>query len=128
MLFQHNSTLPFYNTKYIQPFFARMDHRFLLGTPFDVTVKYAYELEEVTFGSSCEDVQGLDGIMEILQMYTFLYYYGVGQLLPSIKLQHSLEWAHTGFEQSLVECCTILLEEHLQVTLEMLEVGICSSL
>jgi hypothetical protein len=39
-----------------------------------------------------------------------------------------LEWTHTSFEQSLAEFYTILLEEHLQVTLELLEVGICSSL
>jgi hypothetical protein len=34
----------------------------------------------------------------------------------------------TSFEQSPAEFYTILLEEHLQVALEMLEVGICSSL
>jgi hypothetical protein len=31
------------------------------------------------------------------------------------------------FEQSYMEFYTILPEEHLQVALEMLEVGICSS-
>jgi hypothetical protein len=34
----------------------------------------------------------------------------------------------TSFEQSVAEFYTILLEEHLQVALEMLEVGISSSL
>jgi hypothetical protein len=47
-------------------------------------------------------------------------------LLPSLQPQ-SLEWTHTSFEQSLVEFYIILLEEHVQVTLGMLEVGICSS-
>jgi hypothetical protein len=35
-----------------------------------------------------------------------------------------VEWTCTSFEQSLLEFYTILLEEHLQVALEMLEVGI----
>jgi hypothetical protein len=48
-------------------------------------------------------------------------------LLPSVQLQ-SLEWARTSFEQSLVEFYTILLDEHLQVALEMLEMGMYSSL
>jgi hypothetical protein len=51
----------------------------------------------------------------------------LGLLLPSVQ-QQSLEMTRTNFEQSLAESYTILLEEHLQVTLEMLEVGICSSL
>jgi hypothetical protein len=46
-------------------------------------------------------------------------------LLPSIELQSFLEWTRTSFEQSLAEFYTIHLEEHLQVALEMLEVGIC---
>jgi hypothetical protein len=46
-------------------------------------------------------------------------------LLPSIQPQSFLEWIHTSFEQSLAEIYTILLEEHVQVALEMLEVGIC---
>jgi hypothetical protein len=37
-----------------------------------------------------------------------------------------LEWTCTSFEQSLGDFYAILLEEHLQVALEMLEVGICS--
>jgi hypothetical protein len=45
-------------------------------------------------------------------------------LLPSRQLQ-SLEWTCISFEQSLVQFYNILLEEHLQVALEMLEVGIC---
>jgi hypothetical protein len=48
-------------------------------------------------------------------------------LLPSVQ-QQSLEWIHTSFEQSLAEPYTILLEEHFQVALKTLEVGICSSL
>jgi tRNA G10 N-methylase Trm11 len=39
-----------------------------------------------------------------------------------------LEWARTSFEQSVAEFYTILLEEHLQVALEMLEMGNCFSL
>jgi hypothetical protein len=35
---------------------------------------------------------------------------------------------HTSFEQSLAEFYIILLEEYLQAVLELLEVGICSSL
>jgi hypothetical protein len=52
----------------------------------------------------------------------------MGHVLPSIQLQSFLEWTRTSFEQSIAEFYTILLEEHLQVALEMLEVGICSSL
>jgi hypothetical protein len=48
-------------------------------------------------------------------------------LLPSVQLQSFLEWTLTSFEQSVAEFYTILLE-HLQVALEMLEMGICSSL
>jgi hypothetical protein len=47
--------------------------------------------------------------------------------LASVQLQSFLEWTH-NFEQSLREFYTILLEEHVQVALEMMEVGICSSL
>jgi hypothetical protein len=47
--------------------------------------------------------------------------------LPSLQ-QQSLEWTRTSFEQSLVKFYTILLEEHLEVALALLEVGICSSL
>jgi hypothetical protein len=47
--------------------------------------------------------------------------------LPSIQLQSFFEWTHTSFEQSVAEFYTILLEEHLQVTLEILVVGICAS-
>jgi hypothetical protein len=35
-----------------------------------------------------------------------------------------LEWTGTSFEQHLAEFYTIFLEGHLQITLEMLEVGI----
>jgi hypothetical protein len=47
-------------------------------------------------------------------------------LLPTVQLQ-SLEWTRTSFEQFVAEFCTILLEEHLQVASNMLEVGIFSS-
>jgi hypothetical protein len=49
-------------------------------------------------------------------------------LLSSIQSLPFLEWTHTSFEQSVVKFYTTVLEEHLQVALEMLEVGICSSL
>jgi hypothetical protein len=49
-------------------------------------------------------------------------------LLPSIQPHSFLEWTQTSFERSLAEFYTILLEESLQVALEMLEAGICSSL
>jgi hypothetical protein len=49
-------------------------------------------------------------------------------LVSSLQLQSFLEWTGTSFEQSLAEFYTILLEEHLQVAVEMLEVGICSPL
>jgi hypothetical protein len=49
------------------------------------------------------------------------------QIIPSVQSQFFFEWTRTSFEQSLAECCTILLEEHFQVALEVLEVGICTS-
>jgi hypothetical protein len=49
-------------------------------------------------------------------------------ILPSIQPQSFLEWIRTSFEQSLAEFYTIPFEEQLQDALEMLEVGICSSL
>jgi hypothetical protein len=52
----------------------------------------------------------------------------LGQFLPSVEPKSFLEWAHTSFEQSLAEFYAILLEEQLQIVLEILEVGICSSL
>jgi hypothetical protein len=39
-----------------------------------------------------------------------------------------LELTRISFELSIAKFYTILHEEHLQVALEMLEVGICSSL
>jgi hypothetical protein len=50
------------------------------------------------------------------------------QLLLSIQQQSFLEWTRTSFEQTVAESYTILLEKHLQVALEMVVVGICSSL
>jgi hypothetical protein len=49
-------------------------------------------------------------------------------LLPSTQPQSFFEWTRTSFGQSLAEIYTILLEEQLQVALEILELGICSSL
>jgi hypothetical protein len=49
-------------------------------------------------------------------------------LVPSVQPQTFLEWTHTSFEKSLEEFYTILLEEHLQVALGMLDVGIYSLL
>jgi hypothetical protein len=67
-------------------------------------------------------------VMETLQiLYTFLYLYSVGQPISIIKTQSFLEWTCTSFGQSLAKFFTIPLEEHLQVVLQMLEVGICSS-
>jgi hypothetical protein len=47
-------------------------------------------------------------------------------LFASMQPQYFSGWTRTSFEQSLAEFDTIILEEHLQVALEMLEVGICS--
>jgi hypothetical protein len=49
-------------------------------------------------------------------------------VLPSVQPQSYLEWIRTNYEKSLEEFYTILLEEHLHVALQMLEVVICSSL
>jgi hypothetical protein len=49
-------------------------------------------------------------------------------LLPSIQPQFFLEWTRTSFEQFLAGFCAIFLEDYFQVALEMLAVGICSSL
>jgi hypothetical protein len=43
--------------------------------------------------------------------------------LPSIQLQSYLEWTRTSSEQSLAEFYTIILEEHLQLVFEMLDVS-----
>jgi hypothetical protein len=50
-----------------------------------------------------------------------------GHVLPSVQPQSFLEWTHSSFEPFLAEFYTILLEEH-KFALEMLEVGIYSSL
>jgi hypothetical protein len=49
-------------------------------------------------------------------------------LLPLVQPHCFLEWTRTSLEQSLTEFYTILLEEHVEVGLKMLDVGICSSL
>jgi hypothetical protein len=50
------------------------------------------------------------------------------QLLPLVQPQFSFEWNPASFEQSLAEFYSILLDVHFQAALEMLEMGICSSL
>jgi hypothetical protein len=50
------------------------------------------------------------------------------QLSPSLQLQSFFNGLGTSFEQTLAEFYNILLEEPLQVAVEMLEVGIRSSL
>jgi hypothetical protein len=49
-------------------------------------------------------------------------------LFPSVQPQFFLECTRTSFEQPLAEFDIILLEEHFQIALEMLEVGVCFSL
>jgi hypothetical protein len=49
-------------------------------------------------------------------------------LLRSVQPQAFLEWTGTSFEKTLAVFYTILLKEHLQVALGMVEVGNCSSL
>jgi hypothetical protein len=51
----------------------------------------------------------------------------LNRLVLSVQLQSFLEWTRTNYEQSLAEFYTILLE-HIQVAIEMLAVGIISSL
>jgi hypothetical protein len=46
-------------------------------------------------------------------------------VLYSVQPHFLLKWTCTSFEKSLVEFYTILLQEHFEVSLEMLEVGIC---
>jgi hypothetical protein len=65
--------------------------------------------------------------METLQI-PFIINMVLDHLLPSIETHAFMEWTHTSFEQSLPEFCNILLEEHVQVALEMMELGICFSL
>ena len=66
--------------------------------------------------------------METLLTDTCFFIYMVfDHLLPSTQPQSSLEWTHTSLEQSLAEFYTTVLEEHLQIALEILEVEICSS-
>jgi hypothetical protein len=54
--------------------------------------------------------------------------YGVGPPFAFSTTTVLLGMDSYKFEQSLVEFYAILFEEHLQVALEVLEVGICSSL
>jgi hypothetical protein len=75
-------------------------------------------------------IQALGKIAETLQiLYTFFFINMVlDHLWLSIQLQSFLEWTHTSIKQSLAEFDTVLLEEHIQITSEMLEVVICSAL
>jgi hypothetical protein len=66
------------------------------------------------------------GKLQIL--HTFLYYYGVGPYFAFSTAAILLGMDSYKFEQSQGEFYTILLVEHLQVALEMLEVEMCSSL
>jgi hypothetical protein len=67
--------------------------------------------------------------METIQICTHLFINTVlDHLLPSVQPQSFLDWTPASFEHSVAEFYTILLEEHVQVALEILEVGICSSL
>jgi hypothetical protein len=52
----------------------------------------------------------------------------LNHLLPSVQPKSFLKWTLTISEQSLAEFYTNLLEELLQIALEMLQVGNCSSL
>jgi hypothetical protein len=52
----------------------------------------------------------------------------LGHLLTSVQLHSFLEGPRSRFEQSVVRFYPILLEEHLQVALKVLEIGICSLL
>jgi hypothetical protein len=60
-------------------------------------------------------------------VHKFFINVALDDLLPSIQPQSFLEKTRTSFEQFLAKFYTILLKEHLQVVLEMLEVGIHSS-
>ena len=61
--------------------------------------------------------------METLVRDTYFFINMVlDHLLPLTQPQSFLEWTHTIIEQFLAKFYTILLEEHLQVALEMLEV------
>jgi hypothetical protein len=71
------------------------------------------------------NIQGSDKVMYCTHLFVNM---GLDQLLPSVQPQFFLERTGTSSEQSLTEFYTILLEKHLQVALEMFEVGICSSL
>jgi hypothetical protein len=78
------------------------------------------------FSLHYEQIQGLDNIMETLQIHFFINMV-LGHIWPSIQLQSSLEWTRTSFELFLPKFFTILREEHLQIPLEVLEVGNYSS-
>jgi hypothetical protein len=72
----------------------------------------------------CDKMHGLDKIMETLQrQHTFFYWCGVGQ-----PFAFSLGMDSYKFVQSRAEYYIIILEEHFQVALEILEVVIWSSL
>jgi hypothetical protein len=60
--------------------------------------------------------------------HTVLYEHGVGPPFAFSTPAVLLGMTCTNFEQSVAELYIILHEEHLQVALEMLELGICSSL
>jgi hypothetical protein len=74
-------------------------------------------------------IQGLGKIWKHCGYCTYFFIDLVfDRLLPSLQAQSFLEWTRTSFEQAPMEFYTIILEEHLQVALEMVVVGICTSL
>jgi hypothetical protein len=75
------------------------------------------------------DIQGLHKVMETLQiLHTFLYKYCVGPSFAFSTATTILGMNWYKFEQTLAEFYNSHREEHLQVTLGMVDVGICSSL
>jgi hypothetical protein len=62
------------------------------------------------------------GWTKLWKHYRYCTHFFINMVLVHLLPQPFLEWTHTSFEQSLMKFYTILLEEHLQVALEMLEV------
>jgi hypothetical protein len=52
----------------------------------------------------------------------------LGHLLASVQPQSFLELTHVSLEPFLAEFYTVLIQDHHQVALQKLEMGICSSL
>jgi hypothetical protein len=76
----------------------------------------------------CDKIQGLNKIMETLHiLHKFLYWYDVGQPFAFSTAAVLLGMDLYKFWTVSAEFYTIL-EEHFQVALEMLEVGMCCAL